>query len=82
MSRCIWNTVATILTALAVGLCSPARGEDTIKIGYADPLSGPFAVVGQQLLQQVQYAVDCINENAGALGRKFELVEVKADINS
>ena len=56
MSRRIWNTVATILTALAVGLGSAARGEDTIKIGYTDPLSGPFAVVGQQLLQQAQYA--------------------------
>src|SRR5215471_12809035 len=74
MSRRIWNTVATILTALAVGLGSAARGEDTIKIGYTDPLSGPFAVVGQQLLQQAQYAVDYINEKGGALGRKFELV--------
>jgi branched-chain amino acid transport system substrate-binding protein len=63
-----------ILTALAVGLGSAAGGEDTIKIGYTDPLSGPFALVGQQLLQQAQYAVDYINAKGGALGRKFELV--------
>jgi branched-chain amino acid transport system substrate-binding protein len=74
MSRCIRNTVAMILTALAVGLGSAAGGEDTIKIGYTDPLSGPFALVGQQLLQQAQYAVDYINAKGGALGRKFELV--------
>jgi branched-chain amino acid transport system substrate-binding protein len=72
MSSRILNTVATMLVALALG--SAARAEETIKIGYTDPLSGPFAVVGQQLLQQAQYALDYVNGKGGALGRKFEFV--------
>jgi branched-chain amino acid transport system substrate-binding protein len=62
--------------ALVMAACAAvtAHAEDTIKIGYTDPLSGPFAQVGQQLLQQAQYALDDINAKGGALGRKFELV--------
>jgi branched-chain amino acid transport system substrate-binding protein len=41
---------------------------------YTDPLSGPFAQVGDQNLQQFKYIIDYINGRGGALGRKFELV--------
>ena len=71
MSRHL-NTVAAMFVAFALG--SAARAEDTIKIGYTDPLSGPFAQVGQQILQNAQYALDYVNAHGGALGRKFELV--------
>jgi branched-chain amino acid transport system substrate-binding protein len=60
--------LAVCLSALA------ARAEDTIKIAYTDPFSGPFAQVGQQNLQQMQYMIDYINARGGALGHKFELV--------
>lgn len=72
MSRRLWTCVAATVVALALG--STARAQDTIKIGYTDPLSGPFATVAQQVLQQAQYALDYINAKGGALGRKFELV--------
>ncbi|HYM01421.1 MAG TPA: branched-chain amino acid ABC transporter substrate-binding protein [Stellaceae bacterium] len=51
-----------------------ARAADTIKIAYTDPLSGPFAEVGDQNLKQMQYIIDYINAHGGALGKKFELV--------
>src|SRR5262245_49476766 len=51
-----------------------ALGQSTIKIAYTDPLSGPFAQVGDANLKQFQYILDHINAKGGALGKKFELV--------
>ena len=61
------------------GLCAlllsiGASAQPTIKIAYTDPLSGPFAQVGDANLKQMQYIIDFINSKGGALGRKFELV--------
>jgi len=51
-----------------------AQQGGTIKIMYTDPLSGPFAQVGDQNLQQFKYILDYINSRGGAVGRKFEIV--------
>jgi len=65
--------VAALLAG--VGLWSAEAGaQGTIKIAYTDPLSGPFAQVGDQNLQQFKYIIDWINGRGGALGKKFELV--------
>jgi branched-chain amino acid transport system substrate-binding protein len=67
--------IGSTLLALAFTLASgPAYAQGTIKIMYTDPLSGPFAQVGDQNLQQFKYIIDYINGRGGALGRKFELV--------
>lgn len=63
--------VAVVTTAL---LSISAQAAETIKIAYTDPLSGPFAQVGDQNLAQMQYIIDYINSKGGALGRKFELL--------
>jgi branched-chain amino acid transport system substrate-binding protein len=64
-----------LLLALALTqLTGTAWAQGTIKIMYTDPLSGPFAQVGDQNLQQFKYIIDYINGRGGALGRKFELV--------
>jgi branched-chain amino acid transport system substrate-binding protein len=63
--------VAVVTTAL---LSISAQAAETIKIAYTDPLSGPFAQIGDQNLAQMQYIIDYINSKGGALGRKFELV--------
>jgi branched-chain amino acid transport system substrate-binding protein len=55
-------------------LAGPAMAQGTIKIAYTDPLSGPFAQVGDANLKQMQYILDYINSKGGALGKKFELV--------
>src|SRR5438045_935262 len=71
-----WSASAVLLaTGLALG-AGDAQAQGTIKILYTDPLSGPFAQVGDQNLQQFKYIIDYINGRGGALGRKFELVSI------
>src|SRR5215470_6808321 len=66
---------AALLAAASFAGASSAGAEDTIKIAYTDPLSGPFAQVGDANLKQMQYILDYINTSkGGALGKKFELV--------
>jgi branched-chain amino acid transport system substrate-binding protein len=66
--------IGSTLLALVVALTGSAHAQGTIKIMYTDPLSGPFAQVGDQNLQQFKYIIDYVNGRGGALGRKFELV--------
>jgi branched-chain amino acid transport system substrate-binding protein len=68
------RSVSTLLAIALVLTAAPAHAQGTIKIMYTDPLSGPFAQVGDQNLQQFKYIIDYINGRGGALGRKFELV--------
>ena len=67
----IGSTVLALVFTLSTGT---AYAQGTIKIMYTDPLSGPFAQVGDQNLQQFKYIIDYINGRGGALGKKFELV--------
>ncbi len=69
--------LATSLLAIALAFWTGtgiASAQGTIKVMYTDPLSGPFAQVGDQNLQQFKYIIDYINGRGGAIGRKFELV--------
>ena len=59
---------------LAIVCGGHAWAQGTIKVAYTDPLSGPFAQVGDANLKQMQYIIDYINAKGGALGKKFELV--------
>ncbi|MFC2967271.1 branched-chain amino acid ABC transporter substrate-binding protein [Acidimangrovimonas pyrenivorans] len=54
---------------------------DTIKIAYIDPLSGPFANVGDAGLKHFTYAADMINAKGGAAGMKVEIVPFDNKIN-
>ncbi len=74
MVRQICRLLGGVVLGLAAAASVPAQAADTIKIAYTDPLSGPFAQVGDANLKQFQYILDYINANGGALGRKFELV--------
>src|SRR5271163_581901 len=61
--------------ALAFSLTAvPALADDTIKIGYIDPLSGGGASVGEVGLKTFQYLADEINASGGLLGKKVEIV--------
>src|SRR5277367_5640430 len=61
--------------ALAFALvAAPALADDTIKIGYIDPLSGGGASVGEVGLKTYQYLADEINASGGLLGKKVEIV--------
>ncbi|HQR22788.1 MAG TPA: branched-chain amino acid ABC transporter substrate-binding protein [Burkholderiaceae bacterium] len=70
-------------TALAQGKAAapakaapaPAVAAQTVKIAFIDPLSGPFAGVGTNLLRHFQFMAEMVNaqELAGP-GIKFEIV--------
>ena len=69
------NGISILLgLVLAIAGSGMALAQQTIKVAYTDPLSGPFAQVGDANLKQMQYIIDFINAKGGALGKKFELV--------
>ena len=61
-----------VLSLLVFG--RPASAEETIKLAYTDPLSGPFASAGDEFLKVFQFVIARKNAQGGALSRKFELV--------
>ena len=69
--------LAAIFVA-AVGImvsAAPSRAaDDTIKIGYVDPFSGPFAATGNNFLKVFNYILGIVNAEGGPLGKKYELV--------
>ncbi len=63
-----------LAAATAIGLAaSPARA-DVVKVAFIDPLSGPFAPVGQNLLKSFQSVADIANRDKWAPGHTFEVV--------
>ena len=61
---------------LAVGLVPTAAAADnTIKIGFPMPLSGPASVYGVPVTKGAEMAIQEINAKGGVLGRKLELLE-------
>ncbi len=69
--------VKILLAALAAALVSPgsaARAEDTIKLGVVNIDTGPYTVSGAFVNDGANFAVESLNAQGGALGRKYELV--------
>ena len=65
--------VATAQTQSAAKGAAPAA--QTVKIAYLDPLSGPFAAVGQNILRHFQVAADlATSRQLAGPGVKFEIV--------
>ena len=74
MKALIGRLVVGTLLAWTGLLAQPAMAQDTIKVAYIDPLSGPFASSGDQFLKVFNYILADINARGGAMGKKFELV--------
>ena len=51
-----------------------AMAQDTLKIGYIDPLSGGGASVGEKGLKTFQFLADELNAKGGVLGKQVEIV--------
>ena len=69
--------VAKLLTmSVALACAGMAYGQkgETVKIAFMDPLSGPFANVGQNQLKSWQYVADRFSGAKNAAGVKFEVV--------
>lgn len=73
-------TRLSIATSLALSLGALVTGcskvPDTIKIGVAQPLSGPLGALGQDLLNGVQLAVDELNKSGYTVDGKRVTLEV------
>src|SRR5437868_15005427 len=66
---------AIFMALLGIASAGAARAaDDTIKIGYIDPFSGPFAATGNNFLKVFTYILEQINAEGGPLGKKYELV--------
>jgi branched-chain amino acid transport system substrate-binding protein len=65
-------------TVLAAPLAAPpiirARGEEPVKIGFIDPLTGSLSALAQTEVQGAKYAVEEINKSGGILGRQVQLL--------
>ena len=51
-----------------------ARGEEPVKIGFIDPLTGSLSALAQTEVQGAKYATEEINKNGGILGRQVQLL--------
>ena len=51
-----------------------AMAQETLKIGYIDPLSGGGASVGEVGLKTFQFLADEVNAKGGIQGKKVEIV--------
>lgn len=65
--------------ALTAGSQALAQGKGaaatTVRIGFMDPLSGPFAAVGQNQLKHFQYVAEVANaKQLGGPNVRFEIV--------
>ena len=76
--------------ALAASLCTClyagsalAQTPEPFKIAFIDPLSGPFANVGELMRNHVLYAVDDVNAKGGLYnGAKFQLLQFDSKLSA
>ncbi len=64
--------VVGAVAAVCVSAALAQKGE-TVKIAFIDPLSGPFANVGQNQLKSWQYAAEHLGGAKNPAGVKFEI---------
>jgi len=63
-----------VMVGAAILISSPVVAADSIKIAVIDPVSGPFAAVGDQSNKQYEMIAEYINARGGILGKKLEMV--------
>jgi len=62
-------------------LGSAAVAQETVKIGYIDPLSGGGASIGEVGFKTFQFIADELNAKGGILGKKVEIVPLDNKTN-
>ena len=69
--------------AAALALCTAAHAQETFKVAYIDPLSVPFANVGELMLTHTQYAIEDLNAKGGVLkGTKLQLLQFDSKLSA
>ena len=69
-----YGFIARLTASAALALAAPAFAADTVKIGFIEVLSGPFALAGEGSLKQLREVVLQLNAGAGPNDPKFEVV--------
>jgi branched-chain amino acid transport system substrate-binding protein len=59
---------------LSAPFITKARGEEPVKIGMVDPLTGILSALAQSEVEGAKYAVDEVNKKGGILGRQVQLL--------
>ncbi len=72
LKRCTTALVAVIAVALCAA--APALAQETIKIGFFAPITGPVAADGASAKQAVELAVKEVNAAGGIMGKKIDLI--------
>ncbi len=67
------SLLVALLAAASLPL-TPARAEDTIKLGVLEPFTGPWAKNGNESYVAMEIARDMINEQGGVKGKKIAFV--------
>jgi branched-chain amino acid transport system substrate-binding protein len=76
------SVLSRILGVSLAAISLQAGAADTVKIAVIDPLSGPFANVGEAMVRHMQLAIDMVNARGGVLGgTKLELVTFDSKSN-
>ncbi len=68
--------------ALVVIAPTSVAADDPIEIAFIDPLSGPFARVGDAGLKHFEYIAERINAMGGILGRELVIVPFDNKLNA
>ena len=71
----MFRQISRIL-ALTVALLLPAAAGAEVRIGLANPLTGPYAASGERNRVAVQLAIAALNQAGGVLGQQVKLVVV------
>ena len=76
-----WNSGCWASRCARAFLPFPHLADDTVKIGYIDPLSGGGASIGEVGLKTFQYLADELNAAGGLNGKKVEIVPLDNKTN-
>ncbi|RLE38738.1 hypothetical protein DRJ17_02990 [Candidatus Woesearchaeota archaeon] len=66
-------TLMVILIVVSLSGCQTPE-DNTIKIGFIGPLTGPVSAIGIPTLESIELSIDQINENGGIKGRRLQLI--------
>jgi branched-chain amino acid transport system substrate-binding protein len=72
------------LALCAALVAGPAQAQDkTFKIAFIDPLSGPFANIGNLMLSHIQFPLQDINAHGGVLkGTQLQLLQLDSKLSA
>jgi len=75
------RVLAAAAAAASLAGALSAQAADPIKVGVITPLSGTYAVLGQQVKWGLELGTKEVNEAGGIMGRQVELIFEDSEIN-